>query len=120
MPTSWDGIIESLQLRQVKYLNNLVEQDNRGVKRVTRPMLGFKSFDAAQSTIVGIELVHMLRKGQLKEGVEQASPWPNSSTPWPHNPPTNGVDSPRIVHSRKFATKPVYGVVGVAHLLGRV
>ena len=34
-------------------------------------MLGFKSFDAAQSTIVGIELVHMLRKGQLKEGVEQ-------------------------------------------------
>jgi putative transposase len=34
-------------IRQVKYLNNIVEQDHRGVKRVTRPMLGFKSFDAA-------------------------------------------------------------------------
>jgi putative transposase len=61
----------SIVIRQVKYLNNMVEQDHRGVKRVTRPMLGFKSFDAAQSTIVGIELVHMLRKGQLEEGVEQ-------------------------------------------------
>ena len=38
---------------------------------MTRPMLGFKSFDAAQSTLVGIELVHMLRKGQLEEGAEQ-------------------------------------------------
>jgi transposase-like protein len=61
----------SIVIRQVKYLNNMVEQDHRGVKRVTRPMLGFKSFAAAQSTIVGIELVHMLRKGQLAEGVEQ-------------------------------------------------
>jgi transposase-like protein len=52
-------------IRQVKYLNNMVEQDHRGVKRVTRPMLGFKSFDAAQSTLVGIELMHMLKKRQL-------------------------------------------------------
>ena len=51
-------------IRQVKYLNNIVEQDHRAVKRVTRPMLGFKSFDAAQSTLVGIELMHMLRKNQ--------------------------------------------------------
>ena len=43
-------------IRQVKYLNNIVEQDHRGVKRVTRPMLGFKAFDAAQDTLVGIEL----------------------------------------------------------------
>jgi putative transposase len=49
-------------IRQVKYLNNLVEQDHRGVKRVTRPMLGFKSFDAALSTLVGIELMHMFKK----------------------------------------------------------
>jgi putative transposase len=49
----------------VKYLNNIVEQDHRGVKRITRPMLGFKSFDAAQSTLVGIELMHMIRKRQL-------------------------------------------------------
>jgi transposase-like protein len=58
-------------IRQVKYLNNLVEQDHRGVKRITRPMLGFKSFDTAQSTLAGIELMHMLKKGQLS-GAEAA------------------------------------------------
>ncbi len=41
------------------------------MKRITRPMLGFKSFDAAQSTLVGIELMHMLRNQQLEDGVEQ-------------------------------------------------
>jgi putative transposase len=56
-------------IRQVKYLNNVVEQDHRGVKRVTRPTLGFKSFEAAQQTLVGIELMHMLRKGQMDDGV---------------------------------------------------
>jgi putative transposase len=61
----------AISLRQVKYLNNVVEQDHRGVKRLTRPMLGFKSFDAAQRTLMGIELMHMLRKGQLEEGAEQ-------------------------------------------------
>jgi len=45
--------------------HNTIEQDHRGVKRVTRPMLGFKSFDAAQDTLVGIELVHMIKKRQL-------------------------------------------------------
>ena len=61
-----------IAIRQVKYLNNVVEQDHRGVKRITRPMLGFKAFDAAQSTLVGIELMHMLRKRQLvvEEGDE--------------------------------------------------
>ncbi len=52
-------------IRQVKYLNNVVEQDHRAVKRVTRPMLGFKSFDAAQCTLVGIELMHMIKKRQM-------------------------------------------------------
>jgi transposase-like protein len=52
-------------IRQVKYLTNMVEQDHRGVKRVTRPMLGFKSFDAAQSTLAGIELLPRLKKRQL-------------------------------------------------------
>ncbi len=55
----------AIAIRQVKYLNNILEQDHRAVKRVTRPMLGFKSFDAAQSTLVGIELMHMLKKKQL-------------------------------------------------------
>jgi putative transposase len=58
-------------IRKVKYLNNIVEQDHRAVKRVTRPMLGFQSFEAAQSTLAGIELMHMLRKGQLEGGMEQ-------------------------------------------------
>ena len=52
-------------IRQVKYLNNIVEQDHRAVKRVTRPMLGFKSFDAAQGTLAGIELMHMIKKRQM-------------------------------------------------------
>ena len=53
-------------IRQVKYLNNVVEQDHRGVKRVTRPMLGFKSFEAAHDTLVGIELMHMIKKRQMR------------------------------------------------------
>jgi putative transposase len=63
-------------IRQVKYLNNIIEHDHRGVKRVTRPMLGFKSFAAAQAALSGIELMHMLKKGQLvgKEGVEDLTP----------------------------------------------
>ena len=42
-----------------------VEQDHRAVKRVMRPILGFKSFDAAQDALAGIELMHMIRKRQL-------------------------------------------------------
>ena len=60
----------AIMIRQVKYLNHLVEQDHRGVKRLTRPMLGFKSFDTALYTLTGIELMHMLRKAQIEEGVE--------------------------------------------------
>ena len=55
----------AIRIRQVKYLNNIVEQDHRAVKRVTRPMLGFKSFEAAQGTLVGIELMHMIKKRQM-------------------------------------------------------
>ena len=46
--------------------NQPIEQDHRGVKRVTRPMLGFKSFEAAQDTLVGIELMHMIKKRQMR------------------------------------------------------
>jgi transposase-like protein len=55
----------AIDIRQIKYLNNIVEQDPRGVKRVTRPMLGFKSCAAAQDTLAGIELMHMIKKRQL-------------------------------------------------------
>jgi putative transposase len=66
----------AIDIRQIKYLNNMVEQDHRGVKRVTRPMLGFKSFAAAHDTLVGIELMHMLKKRLLlvEEGDEALTP----------------------------------------------
>jgi len=61
-------------VRQVKYLNNIVEQDHRAIKRVTRPMLNFKSFRSAGSVLAGIELMHMIRKGQFAmDGVEAMS-----------------------------------------------
>jgi transposase-like protein len=60
----------AIAIRKVKYLNNIVEQDHRAVKRVTRPMLGFESFDAAQGTLVGIELMHMIKKKQLRVEAE--------------------------------------------------
>jgi putative transposase len=52
-------------VRQVKYLNNIVEQDHRAVKRITKPMLNFKSFQSAKNVLAGIELMHMIRKGKL-------------------------------------------------------
>ena len=55
----------AITIRHSKYLNNLVEQDHRTVKRITRPMLGFKSFWAARCTLAGIEVMHAIRKGQL-------------------------------------------------------
>ncbi len=64
-----DGINQErdvlIEVRQVKYLNNIIEQDHRFVKRVPKPMLGFKSFRTASALLAGIELMHMIRKGQL-------------------------------------------------------
>ena len=52
---------------QAKFVicDHTIEQDHRGVKRVTRPMLGFKAFNAAQGTLAGIELMHMIKKRQM-------------------------------------------------------
>ena len=57
---------QQIEIRQNKYLNNMIEQDHRFIKKRTRPMLGFKSFNGARQTIKGIEIVHMIIKGQLK------------------------------------------------------
>ena len=54
-----------IQLRQVKYLNNIVEQDHRFIKKRVRSMLGFKSFRTAKSILAGVEAMHMIKKGQL-------------------------------------------------------
>jgi putative transposase len=59
-----DSSVE-IALRQSKYLNNLVEQDHRAIKRRTQPMLGFKQFHSATKLIAGIETMHMIKKGQL-------------------------------------------------------
>jgi putative transposase len=49
-----------------QYLNNRIEQDHSAIKRCVRPMLGFKSVDSARVILSGIELIHMMRKGQAK------------------------------------------------------
>ena len=62
-----EGIPEDQQIgvRQKKYLNNIVEQDHRFIKKRTRPMLGFKNFYSAKETITGIENIRMIQKGQI-------------------------------------------------------
>ena len=56
-----------IEIRQCKYLNNIVEQDHRFIKRKTKLVLGFKNFYTAQNTLAGTELVRMLKKGQLRK-----------------------------------------------------
>jgi len=63
------GLISFIEICQVKYLNNVIEQDHRFVKKITNPMMGFKAFHSAQATIDGIETAHMIRKGQLSEEI---------------------------------------------------
>jgi len=58
-------LIKILKLRQTKYLNNIIEQDHRFIKKKVRSMLGFKSLETANKTIVGIKIMNMLRKGQV-------------------------------------------------------
>jgi putative transposase len=62
---------EQIEIRQNKYLNNIVEQDHRFIKKIIRPMLGFKSEYSASATLEGIELHHMLRKGQMEKSSNQ-------------------------------------------------
>ena len=65
------GILpEAVELRQVKYLNNLIEQDHRFIKRRVKPGMGFFSFETAWRTLQGYEVMHMIRKGQMR-GVEK-------------------------------------------------
>ncbi|MGF6292637.1 transposase-like protein [Paraburkholderia youngii] len=52
-------------MRQNKYLNNVVEQDHRAIKRIIKPMMGFKDFRCARIIVSGIEVMHMIRKGQV-------------------------------------------------------
>ncbi|WP_427145444.1 DDE-type integrase/transposase/recombinase, partial [Rhizobium pisi] len=65
----WFWLIE---IRQVKYLNNTIEQDHRFIKKLTRPMKGFKSFQSASATLDGIEVAHMIRKRQFSTSGQSA------------------------------------------------
>ena len=67
-----EAIQAEVELRQSKYLNNVVEQDDRNIKRIVRPMMGFKSFNTAQRTLSGIEVMNMIRKGQVN-GIAQGN-----------------------------------------------
>ena len=64
------AIAKACELRQVKYLNNIVEQDHRFIKRRVKPGLGFFSAETAWNTLQGYELMHMIGKGQIRD-VEQ-------------------------------------------------
>ena len=57
--------VPKIEIRQRKYLNNLIEQDHRAIKRITRPMLGFQTFRSTRTTLRGIELMYMIKKGQM-------------------------------------------------------
>ena len=61
-----------IKIRQSKYLNNIVEQDHRFIKKMTRPMLGFKSQEAAAITLAGIEVVQMIRKSQIYSSIAKS------------------------------------------------
>lgn len=66
--------LKPIQIRQSPYLNNRIEQDHRAVKRRVRAMLGFKSVNSARALLSGIEMVHMMRKGQAKYACNSSLP----------------------------------------------
>ena len=68
---------EKIEIRQIKYLNNIIEQDHRFIKKRTKPTLGFKCFHSAQATIAGIESVRMIQKGQINGQTKNQSSYQN-------------------------------------------
>lgn len=63
---------KNIEARQIKYLNNIIEQDHRAIKRIIRTILGFKSFNSARRTMKDIEAMNIIRKGQI-EGLDQSA-----------------------------------------------
>ncbi len=56
---------KKIKIRQIKYLNTIVEQDHRNIKRRITITVGFKEFESAQRTLAGIEIINSIRKGQI-------------------------------------------------------
>ena len=84
----------AIALRQSKYLNNIVEQDHRGIKRVTRPMLGFKTFRCPRITIAGIQTMDMIRKSRLGDIKDEPRRQRTSSTYLPSDLQVSPTFSP--------------------------
>jgi transposase, IS6 family len=61
-----ETIEQETKLRQSKYLNNIIEQNHRNIKRIVKPMMGVKTFNSARRTLSAIEAMNMIRKGQVK------------------------------------------------------
>lgn len=68
---------QKIEVRQNKYLNNIIEQDHRFIKKRTKPMLGFKSFRSAKITITGIENIRIIQKGQIISSNNNVSAFEN-------------------------------------------
>ncbi len=64
---------DQITIRKTKYLNNIIEQDHRGIKKICKPMLGFKNFHSAQKVLRGIEVVKIIRKKQIPTSENQTN-----------------------------------------------
>ena len=94
-------------LRQSKYLDNIVEQDHRAIKRIVRPMLGFKSFRCASILIGRIETMHRIKKGQPVPKTKLRTPH-SSSTRWLFD--CHGFDQHRNQRFQAVAADPINGL----------
>lgn len=79
--------LKPVRICKSKYLNNLIEQDHRRIKRRIRPMLGFKSPTSAAIIPSGVEMVHMMRKRQARYAFNPNPSWPSSSKSLSHSWP---------------------------------
>jgi transposase-like protein len=59
------NLFKNVEIRQTRYLNNIIEQDHRSIKRIVHSMLGFQSFRSANKTLKGIEAMNMVKKRQV-------------------------------------------------------
>ena len=59
------NLFKNVEIRQTRYLNNIIEQDHRSIKRIIVPMLGFQFFHSASKTLKGIEAINIVKKRQV-------------------------------------------------------
>ena len=62
-----NNLFKNVEIRQTRYLNNIIEQEHRSIKQIVNPMLGFQSFRSANKTLKGIEAMNMIKKGQVND-----------------------------------------------------